>query len=89
MTGVTRRLDAVLSNGDLLSAGGGMLTLYDSTDTGTVLLSTPLQGLQFCYEAWVGTTPYVFFSLPVSGRHGNVTFNVFAIATADLQTLGQ
>jgi hypothetical protein len=89
MTGVTKRLDAVLSDGDLLSTEGGNFTLYDSGGTGTQVFSTPLNGMQFCYEAWVGSTPYVFFTVSVIDRHGNTIFNVFAIPTSQVRTLGQ
>ncbi len=87
MTGVTHRIDAVLSTGDLLSTEGGTLRLYDSTGTGTQVLAVPLNGLQFCYEAYIGSTPYAFFALAMPVSHGDWAFNVYAIPTSALRSL--
>ena len=89
MTGVKKRLDAVLSDGDLVSTEGGSLTLYDSGGSGTQVLSIPLHGLQFCYEAFVGSTPYVFFTLPMTTQKGAMLFSVFAIPTSGMRNLGK
>ena len=64
LTDVVHRIDAILTTGDLLSTEGGILRLYDPN--GSPVLGVALGGLQFCYEAYVGSTPYVFFSLPMS-----------------------
>ena len=87
MTGVTHRIDAVLSTGDLLSTEGGTLRLYDPNGVGKTVLSVDLQGLQFCYEAYVGASPYVFFSLPTTVRHGQLAFNVYAIPSSAMRGL--
>jgi hypothetical protein len=87
LTGVNHRIDALLSNGYLLSAEGGTLRLYDATGTGTEVLAVSLSGLQFCYEAYVGDTPYAFFSLAMSVRNGRWAFKVYAIATSSLTDL--
>jgi hypothetical protein len=89
MSGVLHRIDAVLSTGDLLSTEGGTLRLYDPNGTGTEVLSVPLNGLQFCYEAYVGTAPYVFFSLPVSVQHNQWVFNVYALPSSAMRGLGK
>jgi hypothetical protein len=86
--GITHRIDALLSTGDLLSTEGGKLRLYDPTGTGTQLYAVPLNGLQFCYEAYLGSTPYVFFSLPMSLQHGDWAFNVYAIPSSSMRGLG-
>ena len=85
LTSVTRRIDAVLTNGDLVSTQDGTLTIYDFN--GTELNSVPLGGMQFCYEAYVGTTPYVFFSLSMGFSHQSWAFRVYAIPTSALQGL--
>jgi hypothetical protein len=85
LTSVTRRIDAVLTNGDLISTQGGTLTVYDLN--GTELNSVPLGGMQFCYEAYVGNTPYVFFSLSMGFPHQSWAFRVYAIPTSALQGL--
>jgi len=82
LTGVTHRIDAVLTNGDLLSTEEGTLRIYDSS--GSEKLSVGMGALQFCYEAYIGTTPYVFFSLSLPFRNENWAFRVYAIKTKDL-----
>ena len=84
LAGVTHRVDALLTSGELLSTEGGTLRLYDST--GTQELAVPMNGMQFSYEAYIGTTPYVFFSFPMSMKHG-WGFNVYAVPTASMKSL--
>ncbi len=86
LPGATHRIDALLTTGDLLSTEGGTLRLYDSN--GNQVLSVSLGGLQYCYEAYVGTTPYVFFSLTMSLREDKYAFNVYAIPTSAMRGLG-
>lgn len=85
LPGVTHRLDAALSTGDLLSTEGGMLNLYDQN--GSPVFSVSLGGLQFCYEAYIGSTAYVFFSLTLGVSHG-YAFNIYAIPTSQMRSLG-
>lgn len=87
MTGVTARVDAVLSTGDYLSSENGTLRLYDPGGVGTEVLTTDLRGLQFCYEAYVGSSPYVFFVLPSTSGHGKYAFAVYAIPSSAMRTL--
>jgi hypothetical protein len=87
LSGVSNRIDALLTSGQLLSTQDGTLRLYDAN--GNQLFSKPLNGLQYCYEAYVGSTPYVFFSLPMSLNHGEWVFNVYAIATSSIGDLGK
>ncbi len=51
------------------------------------LYAIPLNGVQYCYEAYVGTTPYVFFSLPMQTSHGDWVFNVYAVPTSFMRSL--
>ena len=85
LTGVTNRIDALLSNGDLISTQDGTLTIYDSN--GSEVNSVDLRGMQFCYEAYVGTRPYVFFSLSLSFPHQSWAFRAYAIPTSQLRGL--
>jgi hypothetical protein len=85
LAGIKNRIDAVLTSGDLISTEGGTLRIYDSG--GNQITSVPLGPLQFCYEAWVGTTPYVFFSLTLGFPHNNWAFQVYAIPTSELRRL--
>jgi hypothetical protein len=85
LNGVTHRIDAVLSNGDLISTEDATLRIYDSG--GAEKLSVGLGALQFCYEAYVGTTPYVFFSLSLDFPREAWAFRAYAIPTAKLRGL--
>jgi hypothetical protein len=85
LTNVTHRIDALLTNGDLISTEGGTLRVYDPG--GGQVLSVGLSGLQFCYEAYVGTTPYMFFSLSLDFPHNSWAFRVYAIPTSELRGL--
>ena len=87
LPGVTNRLDTVLTSGDLLSTQDGTLRLYDSS--GSQIYAVPLNGLQYCYEMYVGGTPYVFFSLPITIPHNNMAFNTYAIPTSSMPNLGK
>ncbi|HTP60006.1 MAG TPA: hypothetical protein VMM82_13875, partial [Spirochaetia bacterium] len=87
LSGVSNRIDALLTSGQLLSTQDGTLRLYDTN--GNQLFSKPMNGLQYCYEANVGSTPYVFFALPMSLNHGQWVFNVYAIATSSIGDLGK
>ena len=79
------RLDAVLTTGDLLSMEGGVLRLYDPN--GNQLVGRTVGSLQFCYEAYVGSVPYLFFSLALVSQHGDWTFNSYAIPTSSMRGL--
>ncbi|HTZ52432.1 MAG TPA: hypothetical protein VMF68_12270 [Spirochaetia bacterium] len=85
LTGITHRIDALLTDGDLLSTEDDTLTLYDPN--GSQLLTMPMGGLKFCYEAYVGSTAYCFFSLPMLQRHGNWIFAVYAVPTSQMRGL--
>jgi hypothetical protein len=86
LPGVTHRIDGLLTSGDLLSTESGTLRLYSAA--GSQLYEVPLNGLQFCYEAYIGSTPYVFFSLPMQVSHGNWLINVYAVPTSSMRSLG-
>ncbi len=86
LPGMTHRLDAVLTTGDLLSTEGGVLRLYDPS--GNLLVSVSLGGLQYCYEAYIGSTPYVFFSLSMNLSRGDWAFRTYAIPTSSMRGLG-
>lgn len=83
---VTHRIDALLTSGDLLSTEGGVLRLYDPN--GTQVMSVSLGGLRYCYECYVGPTPYVFFSLTMNLGRGGVAFRVYAVPTSSMRGLG-
>lgn len=85
LSGVTHRIDALLTNGDLISTEDATLRIYDPG--GSEKVSVGLGALQFCYEAYVGLTPYVFFSLTLDFPRDNWAFRVFAIKTSKLREL--
>jgi hypothetical protein len=85
LPGVTHRIDALLTSGDLLSTEDATLRMYDPD--GLEVLSVGLRALQFCYEAYVGSTPYVFFSLTMGFPHNNWVFRTYAVPTSALRGL--
>ncbi len=87
LTGITHRVDALLSTGQLLSLQDGVLRLYDPAGSGRQVFSVDLQGLRFCYETYVGPVPYIFFSQSMNFGYGDWGFRIYAIPTAELFTL--
>lgn len=85
LPGVTHRIDALLTNGDLISTQDSTLRIYDPD--GAEVLSVGLGALQFCYEAYVGATPYVFFSLTMGFPHNNWLFRAYAVPTSAMRGL--
>jgi hypothetical protein len=93
LSGVKGRIDAVLSNGQLLSFDGGACTVYGPA--GLKLFAFPLGGLKFCYERYTGSTPdtaTLYFSLAywLYGRDekpDQLYVEVYAIPTANLRDL--
>jgi hypothetical protein len=84
LAGITSRVDALLTDGRLLCATGGIGRLFDPD--GTILASFPLGGLRFSCEAYVSGTPRVFFSQKVVlGEH--VYMKLYSIPTAELAGL--
>lgn len=86
LTGVTHRIDALLSTGELLSTEGGMGRVYDPSGNGTQLAAFPLGNLRFVYETFASGAPKVYFSqMLILGKV--VSFRLYSIPTADLKTL--
>jgi hypothetical protein len=85
LSGVTHPLAVVLTTGDLVSTDGGVLRLYDSG--GNLLRSAALNGLRLCYEAYVGSTPYVFFSLPMVNARRDWSFLVYVSPSSSMRSL--
>jgi hypothetical protein len=88
LTGITNRVDALLATGELLSFGNGSLRLYDPSGSGSELLSAPLGSLRFCYETYIGTTPYVFFCQSMRLPYQDWGYRMFVIPTGDVKSLG-
>jgi hypothetical protein len=82
---VTHRIDALLSNGELISTEDGTLRVYDSG--GSELSSVGMGAMQFCYEAYIGSTPYVFFSVAFDFPREAWMFRTYAVKTSELKSL--
>jgi hypothetical protein len=83
-----RRIDAALSNGNLLSFENNRCYVYDSD--GDKLYSFLLGGLHFCYETYFGGVPHVVFSLGAwldFNDQRELFFTVYAIPTDRLEEL--
>jgi hypothetical protein len=90
LTGVTGRIDAVLTNGQLLSFDDGSCTVY--SPTGSKLYEFLLGSLRFCYERYDGGTPKLYFSLAYwlfgqEDRPDQLYIEVYAIPTDSLASL--
>ncbi len=86
LTGVTSRIDALLTNGELFSAQGGIGRVYDSG--GNRKTSFPMGNLCFSYEEYVNGTPRLFFSMSIKKKDNDASLVVYSIATSDLDSLG-
>ena len=88
----TGRIDAVLTNGQLLAFDDGVCTVY--TPAGKKLYEFPLGGLKFCYEQWdpVDGRFELYFSLAywLFGREeksDQLYVKVYSIPTSSLSSL--
>jgi hypothetical protein len=84
LSGITRRIDALLSTGRLFSTQEGIGTIYGSD--GVVLASFPLGALRFVCETYVAGETRVLFSLMTS-MESSVVFYLYSIPAADLAAL--
>jgi hypothetical protein len=84
LTGVSSRIDALLTTGELFSTQGGVGRVYDSN--GNQLTTFPMGNLNLAYEEYVNGTPRVFFSLPIL-QPSNISFAVYSIASSQLDSL--
>jgi len=84
LSGITRRIDALLSTGQLFSTQDGIGTVYNSE--GAVLTSFPMGALRLVYETYAAGETRVLFSLMTSVE-SSVTFYLYSIPAADLAAL--
>jgi len=82
---IAHRIDALLSNGQLLSTEGGTGRLYDRD--GNLLATFPLGNLVFIGEQYVGGVARSYFSEALVYEK-TLHFNVYWMATDQLATLG-
>ncbi len=87
LTGITSRVDALLSTGELLSFEGDVLRVYDPAGNGSMLTSVPLGSLRYCYETYVGGTPYVFFCQTLYFGRGKWGYRLFAMESSQVKGL--
>jgi hypothetical protein len=90
LSGVTHRIDALLTTGMLFSTEGNVGRVYDSS--GTEIASFPLGALRFIGERYVDGAPLALFSLAriVTERYGEtLAIDLYSIPTAGLETLGK
>jgi hypothetical protein len=90
LSGVTHRIDALLTTGMLFSTEGNVGRVYDSS--GTEIASFPLGALRFIGERYVDGAPLALFSLAriVTERYGGtLAIDLYSIPTAGLETLGK
>jgi hypothetical protein len=92
LTGMHRRIDALLTSGELLSFTYGVCSVYDGN--GTRKYGFPMGSLHFCFEKYdiAAGTYRLYFSLAywIYGYHDsndNLYINVYSIPTASLESL--
>ena len=90
LTGIDGRIDAVLTNGQLLSFADNSCTVYGPA--GNKLYKFPLGSLKFCYERYDSGTPTLYFSLAYwqygsEEKPDQLYVEVYAIPTANLASL--
>jgi hypothetical protein len=84
LTGITHRIDAMLSTGELFSTEGDVGRIYDQNGKlGDQFLFT---GLSFVGEVYVGGEAQMLFSQAL-WYNNQLHFNVYAIATKNAKTL--
>jgi hypothetical protein len=84
LPGITHRIDAMLSTGELFSTEGGVGRVYDQD--GNLGARFMFAGLSFAGEVYVGGEARMLFSQPLWYNH-QLHFNVYAIATKDVKSL--
>lgn len=82
---VTSRIDALLTNGDLLSTESEMGRIYDRD--GNLLASFPMGSLVYLGEQYVGGVARTYFEQGYI-TNGLVQFNIYWIETDAITTLG-
>jgi hypothetical protein len=90
LTGVKGRIEAVLSNGQILAIDEGVCKVYGPV--GNKLYKFPLGSLKFCYERYDSGTPTLYFSLAYwqygsEEKPDQLHVEVYAIPTANLANL--
>jgi len=84
IAGITCRIDALLTTGELLSTQDGVGRLFDPQ--GNLLTSFPFGALRFSMEAYVDGTATVFFSRSVV-TDGSLSVDLYSTPTSRLRSL--
>ncbi len=85
LTGVTSRIDMLLTTGELFSTQDGIGRVYDAN--GTQITKFPLGKLKLSYEEYVNGTPRVFFSMSIAENQDHISLAVYSIASSQLDSL--
>jgi hypothetical protein len=91
LTGMQRRIDALLSSGELLSAARGVCSVYDAG--GNRKFSFPMGSLHFCFERYDASgAARLYFSLlywiyGYQSGNDQIHINIYALPTANLAAL--
>ena len=89
LSGISHRIDALLTTGELFSTEGNVGRVYDpTTPTGTLEAEFPLGDLRFVGEVYVAGVPTMLFSHAV-WFNKQVSFDVYSLPTSQLKSLAQ
>jgi hypothetical protein len=84
IAGITCRIDALLTTGELLSTQDGEGSLFDPQ--GNLLTRFPLGALRFSMEAYVNGTATVFLSRSFV-TDGSLSLELYSIPSSRLKSL--
>jgi hypothetical protein len=85
LSGITHRIDAMLTTGELFSTEGDTGRVYNQN--GNLLSQFSLTGFSFVGEVYVGGAAQVLFSQAL-WYNNSLQFNVYSISTSNLKSLG-
>jgi hypothetical protein len=86
VTGITHRIDALLTTGELFSSEGEVGRVYDQN--GNQLSQFSLTDLSFVGEVYVGGVALMLFSQALWYNNA-LQFNVYSIPSSNVKSLGQ
>jgi hypothetical protein len=86
VTGITHRIDALLTTGELFSSEGEVGRVYDQN--GNQLSQFSLTDLSFVGEVYVGGAALMLFSQALWYNNA-LQFNVYSIPSSNVKSLGQ
>jgi hypothetical protein len=86
LPGITARIDALLSTGELFSAENGIARVFSTDGEGAELAHFPLGSLTFVFEGFSGGIARLYFTQSYVIDYG-LRFKVLSIPSLDIKSL--